>query len=69
MGLGWGGGGLPPRIFEIAIFGLKKNQDIFGQIHLIFMQAVGGGGDRPRDFSAPNETRPVYAYDPPLDIQ
>ena len=38
------GGGLgvqPPRIFQIAMFGQKKkNHVIFGQNHLIFLQAM-----------------------------
>ena len=41
-----GGGGVAPRIFEIAIFG-PKNQVIFGENHLIYV----GKNIRARDFS------------------
>ena len=38
-GGGGGGGYSPPRVFQIAIFG-GKNQVIFGQNHLIVVQAM-----------------------------
>ena len=62
MGLGGGGGCSPSRIFQIVIFGReKKNQVIFGQNHLIFVQAMEKYIPA-RDFSPPNETRPVRLW-------
>ena len=57
MAHGAEGGCSPPKIFQLAIFG-QKNQVIFGQNHLIFMQAMEKRFGQ--ETSAPlNETRPV----------